>query len=424
MRLIYSFFIFCYGFAVRCAAPFNLKARQWVSGRREVFRELMLFAGNIDRVKTPVAWFHVSSLGEFEQGRPVIEAFRKRWPEKKILLTFFSPSGYEVRKTYEHADFVCYLPLDTSGNAGRFLDIVRPEMAFFVKYDFWFNYMESIHRRHVPLYFISALFRRNQHFFKWYGGWFRKHLGYVSCFFVQNRFSEDLLRMAGIEKVILAGDTRFDRVVAIAAQSLPIPPVEKFCGDKQVFIAGSSWEPDEAVFFPLIQRKAAGMKYILAPHDTSPARIRYIIEHLGVPATCYSDLNDGNATSTDVLVIDSVGILSKLYRYATVALIGGGFGNGIHNIQEPITFGVPVFFGPNYQKFTEARELVELGGAFCVSTTAELIGKVDLLTKNSLELSRISTICRSYVEENCGATDRIVRYLERADGRTGGPVNR
>ena len=239
MRSIYSTFIFFYGLSIRLAALFNGKAKQWTDGRRKLLERLEAALKKVDRKKNPIIWFHVSSLGEFEQGRPVMEAFRKRWPEKKILLTFYSPSGYGIRKNYDQADFVYYLPLDTPGNARKFMKIVQPEMIFFVKYDFWFNYLKAIHERQVPLYFISALFRKNQYFFKWYGGWFRKHLRFVAHFFVQDRESVELLKSVAITDVTLTGDTRFDRVFAIARNQIPMPLVEKFCAGKKVFVAGS-----------------------------------------------------------------------------------------------------------------------------------------------------------------------------------------
>jgi 3-deoxy-D-manno-octulosonic-acid transferase len=411
MRGVYSFFVVCYGVVLRIAALFNSKAKLWTDGRRGFFLHLETALKQVNREKNPIVWFHVSSLGEFEQGRPVIEAFRKRWPEKKILLTFFSPSGYEVRKNYDQADFVFYLPLDTPSNSRIFLETVRPEMVFFVKYDFWFNYLKSIHNQHISLYFISALFRKNQHFFTWYGGWFRMHLRQVTHFFVQNRESEELLHSAGIRQVTLTGDTRFDRVAAIAAKPLHMPLIELFCAGKPVFVAGSCWEPDETVFFPLIRIKELNLKYIIAPHDTSPARIEYIRKHIEQPVILYSQLNEGNAESAAVLIIDSVGILSQVYRYATVAFIGGGFGSGIHNIQEPVTFGVPVFFGPKYHKFREARDLVKLGGAFSVTSSEELMKKVMEITGNTEEHRSISAVCSNYVAENCGATEKIMKFL-------------
>ncbi len=411
MRFVYTFFIYCFGLFLRFAALFNGKARQWVDGRRGLFENLGKELNQAAGEKKPVIWFHVSSLGEFEQGRPVLEAVRKRWPEKRIVLTFFSPSGYEVRKKYDQADFVGYLPLDTPANARRFMEIVRPEMVFFVKYDFWFNFLKTIHEDHIPLYFISALFRKNQYFFKWYGGWFRRYLGFVTHFFVQNTESENLLRSIGIMQVTLAGDTRFDRVFSIASQPNEMPLVDKFCAGKPVFIAGSSWEPDEAVFLPMLQHRVLKLKSIIAPHDTSPGRITSIREHLNMPAICYSELDDDNADQSDVLIIDSVGILSRLYRYATVAFIGGGFGSGIHNIQEPVTFGVPVLFGPNFHKFREARDLIESGGAFCINSAEDLEKKVMEITGNPEELERLSAICRNYVEFNRGATGKIMKFL-------------
>ena len=416
MRLIYTTVIYCYGFFLRLASLFNVKAAHWVSGRQGLFEKLISALEQVNPDKNPVIWFHASSLGEFEQGRPVIEAVKKRWPEKKILLTFFSPSGYEVRKNYDQADLVCYLPLDTPRNARLFLEAVQPEMVFFVKYDFWFNYMKSIHDQHIPFYFISALFRKNQHYFKWYGGWFRRNLRFVTHFFVQNRESAELLWSAGIEQVTLTGDTRFDRVYAIAMQHTALPLVEQFCAGKQVFIGGSSWEPDEAVFIPLTRHDGLDMKYIIAPHDTSPGRIRYIREHLDQPVVCYSDLNEINALTANVLIIDSVGILSKLYRFATVAFIGGGFGSGLHNIQEPITFGVPVFFGPDFHKFREARDLVALGGAFSITSSYDLTEKIKEITGHPKEHERLSGICRNYVDQNRGATDKIMEYLEKVNG--------
>ncbi|MDP1621024.1 MAG: glycosyltransferase N-terminal domain-containing protein [Bacteroidales bacterium] len=412
MRLIYTFLVRCYGLFIGIAAKFDSKAGQWVDGRRGLFAKLVSALKQVDRNRSPIIWFHVSSLGEFEQGRPIIEAFRNRWPEKKILLTFFSPSGYEIRKTYDQADFIFYLPLDTLANARKFIDIVQPEMVFFVKYDFWFNFLHAIHERKIPLFFISALFRKNQYFFKWYGGWSRSHLYHVNHFFTQDRESVALLRSAGVSEVTMTGDTRFDRVASIASKPVPMPLIEKFCAGKQVFIMGSSWEPDETVVFPLTRHKELNLKFIIAPHDTSPGRIRFIREHLDQPVVLFSELNNENAGMADALIVDSVGILSQLFRYATIAFIGGGFGSGIHNIQEPITFGVPVFFGPRYHKFREAGDLIALGGAFSITTTDELLKKVQEITQDQKEHSRLSGICTQYVAEHRGATKKIMRYLE------------
>jgi 3-deoxy-D-manno-octulosonic-acid transferase len=414
MRAGYTVLLLLYGAAIRFAGMFNRKAKLWSDGRKGLFERLRRAMDQVNRERTPVIWFHVASLGEFEQGRPVIEAIRAQWPDKRIVLTFFSPSGYEVRKDYDQAFYTSYIPLDTPGNARKFLEIVRPERIFFVKYDFWFNFMEAIHKRDIPICFISALFRKDQHFFRFYGGWTRKHLGYVTRFFVQNRESADLLASAGITAVTLAGDTRFDRVAAIAEKQQEIPLVARFCSGSRVFIAGSTWEPDEELIFPLLNNPGPDMKFIIAPHDTSPARVSHICECAGRPVIRLSELNEANAESAGVLVVDSVGILSKLYRYAAVAYIGGGFGAGIHNIQEPVTFGVPVLFGPKYRKFREARELVELGGAFCVQSAEELMAKVSKITNDPNEHSRLSEICRLYVRQNRGATDTIMEFLRRS----------
>ncbi|HPS63453.1 MAG TPA: glycosyltransferase N-terminal domain-containing protein [Bacteroidales bacterium] len=411
MRILYTLFIRLYTLLLRLASVRSEKARQWLKGRRNWQQKLEEAVETSGRGEMLV-WFHVSSLGEFEQGRPVIEAFRKRWPGRNILLTFFSPSGYEIRKNYDQADIVCYLPADTPGNVNRFLDIVRPGMIFFVKYDFWFNYIHAIHQREIPLYYLSALFRPGQHFFRWYGGWFRKHLRMASHYFVQNAESQELLQKTGITGVTLTGDTRFDRVFEIALHPKPLPLVERFCQGKPLLVMGSSWEPDEAVCAPLIRRAGPDLKVILAPHDTSPGRIRSIREQLDRPCTLLSGLTEENAGSADILVIDSVGLLSQLYRFATVAFIGGGFGAGIHNIQEPVTFGVPVLFGPRFGKFREACDLVALGGAFAVNTPQEAEEKVMRLFDDSEAHRRASEVCRRYVEENRGATEKVIRFLE------------
>lgn len=411
-------FIRIYGVLLWMAAPCHSKARRWVEGRRQWSAKLNEALKTPDRDGSPLVWFHVSSLGEFEQGRPLIEAIRQRWPERRILLTFFSPSGYEIRKDYDQADIVCYLPADTPRNAARFLDIARPAMVFFVKYDFWFNYIHEIHRREIPLYFLSALFRPGQHFFRWYGGWFRRHLRMVDHFFVQNAESAELLTAAGAGRCTVTGDTRFDRVFAIAAHPKDLPPVARFCDGKPVLVLGSSWEPDEEACLPLIRRAGPGLKVIVAPHDTSPLRIRSVKEKLtGIPFVLLSELTAGKGAGAAVLVVDSVGLLAHLYQFATLAFIGGGFGAGIHNIQEPVTFGVPVLFGPRYAKFREARELVALGGALPVTTPGEADEAGMRLLGDPGARALASAVCRKYVEENRGATEKIIRYLGNA-GKT------
>ena len=412
MGVIYTIGIVLFGFGARVKGLFVEQARRWVLGRRDIFARLEEAFRGLDRSKHPVVWFHVSSLGEFEQGRPVMEELKVRRPATKILLTFFSPSGYEVRKDYAGADYIFYLPLDTPSNANRFLEIVQPETAFFVKYDYWFNFMDALHRRGIPLYVVAALFRPGQYFFKPWAGWFRRRLARVSCFFVQNEKSGELLSSAGITGWRLAGDTRFDRVAAIATKGERLPLIEEFAGDRPLFVAGSSWPPDEEIFFPMIRSGGFRMKFIIAPHDASPERVADIRRRLGVPSVTLSELTAGHSSApTDVLIIDSVGILSKIYRYATVAFIGGGFGKSIHNIQEPVTFGVPVFFGPNFRSFPEAVDLVGLGGAFPVDSSAEFVEQVGLIMTDSVLHRKISDTCRGYVAANSGATGVILDYL-------------
>jgi len=411
LNLIYSFLIFVYGFFIRVAAIINNKARQWVAGRQTIFQKLELSLRGLDRKKNPVIWVHASSLGEFEQGRPVIEAFRKSHGSCKILLTFFSPSGYEVRKNYDQADWVFYLPLDTPGNARRWIETVQPVAAIFIKYDFWFNFLQGLYKQNIPVYFISALFRPRQHFFRWYGGWFARQLSGVTHFFVQNSVSAALLENLGIRNVTIAGDTRFDRVFTIASQQHSFPLIERFISGKKVFIGGSTWKEDELLLLPLINRTELNLKFILAPHDTDPGRIQHLIGLLQQPVVCYSELNEENALRTNILIIDSVGILAQLYRYATLAYIGGGFGVSIHNIQEPITYGVPVFFGPQYHKFKEAVDLIGQGAVFSISTPDELVGNTSRILSDPLEYQHLSSICRNYVDENRGATAIIMHHL-------------
>lgn len=429
MKAIYTLFIQCYGLILRTAALFNDKAGKWVSGRRNLFTALERWTTGIDREKSKVVWFHASSLGEFEQGRPVLEAFKTEWPEYRVLLTFFSPSGYEVRKNYDQADYVGYLPLDLPGNAKRFIGLVRPSMAVFIKYDYWFNMLSELRIQKIPTYYISAMFRPSHYFFRWYGSWPRKQLAGVTRFFVQNQESLQLLNQAGFSRVTLTGDTRFDRVYAIAQKQSSFPLIEKFKGTHPVFICGSTWPADEKVLFPWIRdvireqqnnrTVAAGpgsegtLKFIIAPHDTGESRIHEIVEGLGVPSIRYSELTGESCNAADILIIDTVGILSQLYRYAMVAFIGGGFGTGLHNIQEPITFGVPVLFGPGYHKFREATDLVRLGGAFTLSTTMELRLIVEKLTGDPLLYRRTSECCRNYVDENRGATGKIMNWFRQ-----------
>lgn len=409
MSLIYTLTIHFYNFLIRISSLFNSKAKLWVDGRRDIFDRLQ------DEIPKgeKIAWFHCASLGEFEQGRPVIEAFSKAQPSFKILLTFFSPSGYEIRKNYEGADWIFYLPIDTALNAKRFLQIVNPKFAVFVKYEYWFNYMKVLRQREIPLIVISSIFRPGQRFFKWWGRWQRKMLGTVKHFFVQNETSKQLLLQAGINQVTLSGDTRFDRVYEVAQQNKSFPLIEKFGEGSKILLAGSTWPQDEEVINSYIRQKPKGIKFIIAPHEVNAQRIQSLVNKLPEKALRFSQANEENIRSSKVLIIDSIGILSHLYQYAWCAYIGGGFGVGIHNILEAATFGKPVIFGPNYQKFQEACDLINLGGAFSISSETDFQLVLDKFNTNDHFHKTASEICKQYVNDNKGATEQIVEYIER-----------
>lgn len=407
MRLLYSIIILTYRLAISAASLFNAKAKRWIEGRKSLFEKLETA---IDPSK-PLAWFHCASLGEFEQGRPVIERFREFHPDHRILVTFFSPSGYEVRKNYTGADHVFYLPIDTRSNAKRFIAIVNPQIAFFIKYEFWFNYVDLLHRKKIPFYLVSAIFRDDQHFFKWYGAWQRKMLHYYRHIFVQNESSKKLLESIGVNNVTISGDTRFDRVTEVAAEAKNIPAAEAFSREGVVMVAGSTWPEDELILANLLN--IPSLKMIIAPHEISENKIEHIIslvqEHGKVCR--YSKSETSGVEGAKVLIIDNIGMLSSLYRYGRIAYIGGGFGKGIHNTLEAAAYGVPVIFGPNYKKFNEAKELVKLGGAFSIHNEDDLLRTVTRLINHREELENASSASGRYVQENQGATGIILKNI-------------
>lgn len=403
MRLLYSISIYLYGITIRFASLFNNKAKLWIAGRKNIFKELK---SKIQSSTSPVIWFHCASLGEFEQGRPVIEQLKKDHSDIKIVLTFFSPSGYEIRKNYTGADHVFYLPLDSPLNAKKFISIVKPTAAFFVKYEFWFNYLNELRNNAIPTYLISGIFRKDHYFFKNYTSWFRKQLNAFNHFYLQDEQSQYLLHTIGFKNTTVAGDTRFDRVYEVSKNVKAIPLIEQFKQQQPLFIAGSTWEGDEEIlasfdFF------AAGFKLIIAPHEISEARIQQILSKFKKNTTRFSQLTEDKIRTTDVLVIDNIGMLSSIYQYGTVAFIGGGFGKGIHNILEAAAFGLPVLFGPNYHKFEEAKELVHLRGAFVVLNTGELQKIIQLLTQSPAGLLAEATAKR-YIQHHIGATGTIL----------------
>ena len=414
MRILYSFGIRCYAFGVKVASLCNPKAKQLLVGWRRTFGRLSV--APVGKGKT--AWFHASSLGEFEQARPVLELFRRQHPDYKVCVTFFSPSGFEVRKNYPNADFVCYLPPDTRANAIRFVNLLRPSVVFFAKYDYWFNYLEQLRRRNIPTYIFSAIFRPRQYFFQWYGKWFLKQIG--SCFthfFVQNDESLRLLQSHGIKNVSIAGYTRFDRVHTIAQEAQHNEVVERFLSfhpDKPVLLAGSTWEPDEEHLRHYLEHRGEHLQLIIAPHVISPSHLDWIENELlkGVPCTRYSLMGNADPQSR-VLIIDNMGMLSSLYRYAQVAYIGGGFGAGIHNILEAVTFGKPVVFGPNYMKFKEACDMIKNEGCFSFGQYARLEETLDRLLDNPEAYRQASERCIQYMSDNLGATERILAIVNK-----------
>jgi len=402
MGSLYNFGIYFYKLGIWIFSLFNEKARKLLVGQNQAFAILEeKIIPNANYV-----WFHAASLGEFEQGRPVIEKLKLEQPDRKILLTFFSPSGYEVRKNYAGADIVCYLPLDTPSNAKRFVKLVKPSKAIFIKYEFWPNYLLALQAAKVPVFSISAIFRPQQVFFKWYGKWYRDLLSTFKHIFVQDLSSLQLLAESIITDVSVAGDTRFDRVYDLFQQAKQLPLIEEFCKGKQVLVAGSTWGKDEELLVQYLNLHP-DIKLILVPHEIHQAHITEISKLLNGNFVRYSDANSENLKTTNCLVVDVIGILSSIYRYANVAYIGGGFGVGIHNTLEAAVYGVPVVFGPNFQKFREARDLISIGGAFSISNFVILEAQIDQLFKSNEAGKKAG----EYVKNNTGATELICKTL-------------
>ena len=401
MKTLYNIAMGCYRLGVALAAPWNTKAKLWRDGRKNLFDRMR---ESIDP-SAPTIWVHVASLGEFEQGRPIIEKIKAERPEYKILLTFFSPSGYEIRKNYPGADYIFYLPLDTPSNAREFLDIVKPQMAVFVKYEYWINLLAELKNRDIPTYIVSAIFRRDSIFFRSTGAMWREALKSFELLFVQDDNSKSLLAELGHENVVVAGDTRFDRVAQIAAAAKRIDLIEQFKGDSRLFVAGSSWGPDEELIVRLAHENPT-IKFIVAPHEMEQARMAKIEQSAVGGAVRYTNI-DGDISDKQILILDTMGMLSSVYGYADFSYIGGGFGVGIHNTLEAATFGLPIAFGPNYQKFKEARDMIALGGATSVSNYEELERWFAPLRDDSEHLAAVSQISKDYTARNQGATDKF-----------------
>ncbi len=411
MLLIYNTGIKIYHFLIWITSFFNIKAKKWISGREN-------WVFNLENLNTNKAkiWFHFASLGEFEQGKPVLEAIKAKFPDKFIVITFFSPSGYEIKKNSTLGNLIMYLPLDTAGNAHKFVSKVNPEMVIFTKYEFWYHYFKELNKREIPIFLISAIFRPRQIYFKFYGGFYRKILKCVSYFFVQNAESILLLKKIGLNNALVTGDTRFDTVSANTKNIKKFPIIETFCCNQKVFIAGSTWPHDEEIIAQLII-KNPDRKFIIAPHEISEQKLNILQKLIPNKSARYSQmLEPETSTNTDfkslqVIIIDNIGMLSSLYQYGNLAYIGGGFGAGIHNTLEAAAFGLPVIFGPNYQKFQEAKDLIRNGGGFSINSSADLLSIFKKLYNDNLLMLKASQQTKNYVNQNIGATNLIIKKM-------------
>ncbi len=412
-KFLYQFIVISYRLIAYFWSLFNHKAGLLVEGRKNWRMQLQ---SKMPATKENTVWFHCASLGEFEQGRPVMEALKKENSGIFILLTFFSPSGYEVAKAYQFADLVCYLPWDSEKNAITFYTLAKPDLVCFVKYEFWHHFLRQASEARIPVILISGIFRPGHLFFKFYGSFYRKMLSYFDHFFVQNKESRALLATRGFSNVTVAGDTRMDRVIEIAGQAGPIEAVEKFKGENKVLIAGSAWPDDLEVLLPLINDTSVELKYIIAPHEINTNKIETFRQKLNISSLLYSELADlpgiSHEKEAEVLIIDNIGMLAALYRYGDFAFIGGAYGDGLHNILEAAVYGMPVFFGhKHYQKFQEALDLIERKGAFPVSNTDELKSILSELLTNEEAYRLAGNTAREYVYENKGATQKILDYI-------------
>ena len=408
MLFIYNLVVLFAAQILKLLAIFSPKMKLFVEGRKSVFSTLK------DKIhpEDKVFWFHAASLGEYEQGLPVIEKVKEQFPHHKIVITFFSPSGYEVRKNNAIADVTVYLPLDSKANAKQFLDLVHPEKVFFIKYEFWPNYLYELKQRNIPTYLISGIFREKQVFFKWYGGFYRNALKTFNYFFVQNEKSKTLLQSIGFTNSKVSGDTRFDRVVAILEKDNFLDFIEQFKNNQTTIVIGSSWPKDEELLVNFINQAADNVKFIIAPHNIKSEQIQNLQQSITKSSVLFSKKNNIDVSKCNVFIIDTIGIFTKLYSYADIAYVGGGFGNpGVHNILEPATFGIPIVIGSNYSHFAEAIALVGLEGCISVKNQSELNEAFDLLLQNEDERYEKGHICSTFVQMNKGATNSILKSV-------------
>lgn len=408
MLFLYNIIVHIAGFLLKIIAQFNPKIKLFIDGRKPVFEILKEKIKPSDKT----IWFHAASLGEYEQGLPVIEKVKEKYPDHKIIVTFFSPSGYEVRKNNTIADVTVYLPLDTKKNAQQFLKMTQPEMAFFIKYEYWPNYLNELQKLQIPAYLISGIFRENQVFFKWYGVFYRKALNAFTYFFVQNESSKKLLLKLGKTNVSISGDTRFDRVAAILEKDNSLDFIEAFKNDTFTIVIGSSWPKDESLLIDYINKTTEKVKFIIAPHNIKQEQIQELKNSISKKTVLFSEKENKNLSDFDVFIIDTIGILTKIYSYADIAYVGGGFGNpGVHNILEPATFGVPIIIGPNYSHFAEATALVHMEGCTSINNKNGLFDAFSNLVNNDDIRNEKGHICSSFVQMNKGAVGVIMKNI-------------
>lgn len=414
MAALYTIAIYLYYLGIRLLSLFSPKARQWVAGRRGLWIQLEAFRADLP-VNASVLWIHCASLGEFEQGRPVIEAMRDRFPDVRIVLSFFSPSGYEVRKEYDQVDLVCYLPIDLPGPARRFVTTLRPDLAIFVKYEFWYHHLRCLHEAEVPTLLISAIFRPEQLFFRSYAGWYRQMLFFFEHIFVQDESSARLLEGIGYTQITVAGDSRVDRVLQLSRSAPEYALVARFTADHPVWIAGSTWPADEQLLLPFFaQHLPDHWRIILAPHEIGEAHLQSIEAGAEIPLIRYSRAQTRPEELADarMLLIDNIGMLSSLYQYGRLAYIGGGFGKAIHNLLEPIAFRLPVLFGPRHEKFQEANYLIRHGGGYAVQNAVELRERFEQL-QDEEAYQQAAEQAYAYLLEQQGSTEKIIAYLAK-----------
>ena len=410
MFFIYNFISIIASQIVKILALFSPKMKLFVNGRKIVFSTLQSKINASDKT----IWFHAASLGEYEQGLPVIEKVKIKYPSHKIIVTFFSPSGYEVRKNNTIADVTVYLPLDTKSNAKRFIELTHPEMVFFIKYEFWPNYLNELKQRGIKTYLISGIFRENQMFFKWYGSFYRSALKTFDYFFVQNEKSKNLIQSIGFSNVKISGDTRFDRVIAILERDNSLDFIEEFKDNKTTIVIGSSWPKDESLLIDYINNSSENVKFIIAPHNIKQDQIANLTSQITKSTVLFSKKENKTLSEYQVFIIDTIGLLTKIYLYGDIAYVGGGFGNpGVHNILEPATFGLPIVIGPNYSHFAEAKALVNIEGCISTQNQTQLNEALDLLLQNKDERLEKGHICSTFVQMNKGATDKIINHLNQ-----------